>query len=353
MAKKKNQILRFVYIGFTIAIIFIVALIDPDLPKIFTAIQQVNLTWVFVAASSIIAFWLVEGFIIKYLASFLHGKISFRKCMKIELIGQYYCVLTPGASGGQPMQIWYLAREGVSVGTGTYMMCIKYICYAASVCTYVLLGFITLGGFIYQNYTGAFWITLVSFIAYMSSIVGVLLIFFNERWVHNIVKWFERVLFKLKLIKNKEKFTASADKLISEFKDAGQYIKKYKGKVLVTYLLSVLQMFFWFVPGCFLYVATGMHSGNLYQVFIMLSLLFAGVSLVPTPGSAGAAEGGFYMYMAGFFDSGLMFLVMVIYRLITFYSHLIVGGTVVVADELIAMRKNKKRSKQITDTSEE
>ncbi len=342
MGIKKKQLWRILYIVLTLGIIFLAGVLDQNLPDVINAIKSLNIWWILIATTGILLFWVLEGVIIKYLSSFLHGRISFMRCLKIGIIGQYYCALTPGASGGQPMQVMYLAREGVKVGISTCMMCIKLICYLSATSTFILLGYILSGEYIYTYHNQAFWLAMICFAISVLAIAATIILFYNDKLIQNVVHWFVRVLHKLHIIKNQEKLSASADKLIADFKSSSTYFRQYKTKVAITYLLSVLQMFGYYTIVGFLYIATGMSGGSLYEVLIMQAFLYTTVSFIPTPGSAGAAEAGFYLFMAGFFPAGLMFVVMVIWRIITYYSNLIVGATMVVVDEVAVMKRNRK-----------
>lgn len=52
-------------------------------------------------------------------------KLSF--ALYISLMGFYYSNITPGASGGQPMQIYYMNKKGVPIGIGTSGISMKFI----------------------------------------------------------------------------------------------------------------------------------------------------------------------------------------------------------------------------------
>ena len=54
------------------------------------------------------------------------GKCHFRAGMKVAFIGKFYDNVTPFATGGQPMQIYYLNKKGLTGGTSSAVIMIKY-----------------------------------------------------------------------------------------------------------------------------------------------------------------------------------------------------------------------------------
>ena len=46
--------------------------------------------------------------------------------MVVALVGQYYNAATPFASGGQPVQVYYMSRFGVSAGNSSSVLIIKF-----------------------------------------------------------------------------------------------------------------------------------------------------------------------------------------------------------------------------------
>ena len=55
-------------------------------------------------------------------------------------------------------------------------------------------------------------------------------------------------------------------------------------------------------------------------------ILYAGISFIPTPGNSGAADLSFYLlFSVGVPFMGLAFSAMVLWRILSFYSYIIIG----------------------------
>ena len=56
----------------------------------------------------------------------LNEKSTFLENLKYALIGFFFSSITPAASGGQPMQIYYMHKEKISVASSTLALLIRY-----------------------------------------------------------------------------------------------------------------------------------------------------------------------------------------------------------------------------------
>ena len=69
---------------------------------------------------------------------------------------------------------------------------------------------------------------------------------------------------------------------------------------------------------------------------------FLAVSFFPTPGASGATEGGFYVYFRGLVPADMLFVVMLLWRFLTYYMVLAAGCILVVWDSVHGMIGQKK-----------
>lgn len=79
------------------------------------------------------------------------------------------------------------------------------------------------------------------------------------------------------------------------------------------------------------------------DIIALQSLHYMAVSFMPTPGTAGAAEGGFYMIFNAIFSKDIMNFALLIWRFIDYYLRLIISGIITLIDFI--SRKFKKEIK--------
>ena len=100
-------------------IIFFIALIvltfgilfkDQDMNKLFNTIKIVKTPWVVLGFFVMLLFFYMEAYNIKSILNSFGEKISIFKAYKFSLIGFFFSAITPAATGGQPMEIYYMVR---------------------------------------------------------------------------------------------------------------------------------------------------------------------------------------------------------------------------------------------------
>jgi uncharacterized membrane protein YbhN (UPF0104 family) len=113
----KKKYVNLAYIAINILIIVVIGFLDPHLKDIGWAFYQLKPLWVILAAS-MYGVVLDNGCSHNQIFTDVHITIpvNFKKSMIVALVGQYYNAVTPFASGGQPVQIYYMSRFGIPAG---------------------------------------------------------------------------------------------------------------------------------------------------------------------------------------------------------------------------------------------
>ena len=102
---------------------------DKNLGEILSLLSEANLGDVAIAVCAVVAFILGESVVLRYLLGKLGAKVSFGHCSLFSFIGFFYSAITPSASGGQPMQVLYMRRDGIPAGVSTVVLAIVTITY--------------------------------------------------------------------------------------------------------------------------------------------------------------------------------------------------------------------------------
>lgn len=348
MKEKTKKIFRWIYIFVTIAVIVIIGITDSQFRKInlFDIISKLSLIWVLLALSCIIMYWLTDTVIINYITGFMYGKEPFRRSFIISIIGQYYSALTPSSTGGQPFQIVYMKRNGIPIGASTCILSIKFLCYQTALCTFYIVGMFLRGGYFIANFHHVFWLSLIGFAFNAGAVVFILLVLISRNLVLKLSKAVINFLHKIRIVKNHEKAIHHAEEVIDDFTTALGYVKKYKRKVFNTYLISLAHLACFFSVSLLIYTAFGLTQYGWADLILMQSFLFITTCFFPLPGASGAAEGGFLLFFNAIFPASMIYVAMILWRIITYYSNIFAGASLVVFDEFIKIAR-KKRQKEV------
>ncbi len=344
MNKKRSRLFSIIYMGLTVVVIILIVLFGTDLDEIGEALQNFNIWWLFACIGSLLLYWFADGLLLYDITAYMYKRMPLLRCVKVGVIGLYYCALTPSSTGGQPMQVMYMKRDNVPVGTATCIVGIKFVIYELSLCCIYVIGMILRGADYYVNNNEAFWLAALGFVINLVAVFFIILTIINKKLVLTIGNWLIRVLTKIKVIKDKEKTLGHYAEVIEEYHTAASYISKYKLRALGSFFISVINLAFLFLIPYLVYLSFGFTKYNMIDIFIMEAFLFLAVSFFPLPGAAGASEGGFMLFFGPFFGA-VTGVAMLIWRFLTYYVILITGSLMVVFDEVFSIRKKSKEKR--------
>jgi len=165
----------------------------------------------------------------------------------------------------------------------------------------------------------------------------------NKKLVLRIGKSLLKLLARFKFIRHMETKAEAFERTIEDYHIAASYISKYKLRALGSFIISVFNLCFLFVIPYLIYLSFGYSEHNIFDIFVMEAFLSLAVSFFPLPGAAGASEGGFLLFFGPFFRAATA-VAMLIWRFLTYYLVLIVGGLFVLLDEVFSMRRAKKKA---------
>ena len=82
-----------------------------DMGAVFAAMNKLHPIYLIAAMATAFFFVSAEGFMICYLLRSLNYKTSVAACVKYSFVGFFFSGITPSATGGQPMQLYYMNKE--------------------------------------------------------------------------------------------------------------------------------------------------------------------------------------------------------------------------------------------------
>lgn len=263
---------------------------------------------------------------VKYMMMMRHlgEKVSFRHAFSTAALGKYYDCITPSGAGGQPFQIFYLHQQGYSNGAASAMPLSGFFTMQFGFVILCVIAFIFgnrafdatgLTGLKITAYVGAFTYTVVPVMIIISGVA--------PKIAMRIVAFFVRIGAKLHIVKKPNHTIMKAVRSLNNYSENIKSITTNKGLLVKLLLLSVLfQTAMCSMP----FFAVRMFGGsiNFFDALFMCVFIQAAVSLIPTPGNSGAAEGSFYMVFSSLGTAGT-FWAMLVWRLLCYYSFVLIG----------------------------
>lgn len=330
MKKSAKLIRNFILFILLIIITFAVLLKGEDISQILNILGSTKIQYVLVGILCMAVYISCEAINIGRTLKTLNEKSTFIQNLKYALIGFFFSAITPAASGGQPMQVYYMHKDKIAVSNSTLALLLNLTSMQV-----VTIGFALISVcFNYKYLNGvliAFFI--VGILLNLSALVLLLIAIISKRLSRGIINFVEKILkfFKVRNIEaKKEKLESELEK----YHESAVYIKQNK-KIIIQLLLTTLVQFFVYYSVTFwTYKALGMNGANILEITSMQSVLFATVSGIPSPGAVGVTEGAFTEIFRNIYPGAMMSSAILLNRGINFYFFVIFSGIVTIINHL-------------------
>lgn len=275
---------------------------------------------------------------------------------RLALTGKYYEAITPTATGGQPMQIFYMHSQGVTGGKSTAVVLVKYVAQMLASCTVGAI-FMAIGAsrlsVINSEVSKRLIFTAgwVGFAINACAPVFVTIIIFCPRFLKWLIGGALRFLHAIRIVKKLEERRQRIFCAIDDFSVCSQFVFKHPVKFLKLFILCLAEP----LSQCalpYLIILSlcpdALTGGEIAFITVAALATFAnyGASFIPTPGMSGAAEALFMLAFASISGDAL-FWVVIVWRFFAYYSYILMGVGMNIFDlskGISARRRTKKSS---------
>lgn len=285
-------------------------------------------------------------------------KLSFGKQAELALTGKYYSAITPSATGGQPMQIYYMYRQGISGAQSSAIVLMNYAfqmfssAIVAAVIMISCMGYLSAIGNVAVQKTILIsgW---VGFGINACAPVFITIIIIKPAFLKWLVNLGLVLLHKIHLLKNIDERREKIYKGIDDFAICSKFIFAHPFKFIQLVLLGCVEP----LTHClYSYLVLLAFCGNsienspelLFTVSALAVYASYAVVYIPTPGNAGAYETIFMLAFASI-SGDVMFWLAIISRFFDYYVYIIMGlvmNGVNFTSNCIKRRREKKNAKQ-------
>ena len=262
----------------------------------------------------------------------LNEKSSFIQNFRYVLIGFFFSSITPAASGGQPMQIYYMHKNGISIANSTLSLLINLCSFQIITISFAMISLI----FNYKYLTtGLVWLFVIG-VTLNSVALSLLLIgIFSKKLSACFVKILS--FFKIKNIEEKQE---KLEKELFKYQGSAAYIKQNIEVMLKTILTTFVQILFYYSIPFWIYSSFGFSEYNIIQIISLQAILYATVSGIPLPGAVGVSEGGFLGIFKNVFTTSTLNSAMILNRGVSFYLFVLISAILVISQALVANKKS-------------
>lgn len=295
------------------------------------ALHTLDLRLVFAALGLLIGAWVVDVFRMQAMTRALGYKISPLVALRTNLLGYFLSAVTPFTAGGGALQVYSLARAGLTVGRGTAAVLVNGF---IAQFTLAVAGIVIVFGFdVTVNADPRLeQIIRLSVLVYAVVVIALVWLTWNidkgRKLIAAIVKGV------LRFVVDGTKVRQAAVTVDKAIVDIHRGLHDMFGRrslwSLVGAAMSVVYyaLQFAIVPVLAFGLGIAASVPQLIAVQVPIHLL---ASILPTPGGSGGLEFGLAGALLQHVSPAQVGIIVVTWRLLTFYFVLAVGGLVVLA----------------------
>lgn len=260
-------------------------------------LNDANPAWMFLAALCAFGFVYFEGLGLKCTCAFFGHDFSAGKAVLYSATDIFFSAITPSATGGQPAALIVMMRYGVPAAVSAIALLLNLVMYTVSI---LLISAVCL--LVHPEIFAAMAVAPKIFIGIgvivqIAFIVLFLMCIFSESLILSVCRWGLKILCKLRIYKDYDEQYEKLLKMISQYKECGELLKKETGLLIKVFLCNLAQRLSVILVSVCVFLGVGGAISGAFKAFSVQTLAVLGSNAVPVPGAVGVAD---YILLSGF-----------------------------------------------------
>lgn len=296
-----------------------------DMQSVWEAVKETSFRWLGAGLLMACVFPLAEGINIRLLLRSFAYPVTFAQGMKYAYLGYFFSSITPSSTGGQPVQLYSMNKDGISVTHGALALLAELTSFQAAVflmeagaVSLMITGRISLKGPVLILACLGFLINIL-FISLLSAVI------FSERLGQKL-RTSLHVLIRRIPVKDRQKWDDLVDSAFEDFESCAKMIRKNPRLMGKMFCVSVVQVACWFSIPWAVFRAMGETGVSYPELFVLQTILYMASALLPFPGAEGISQYVFARLFAGVFVDHPMAAAILVNRGVSFYFLLVLSG---------------------------
>ena len=338
MKSRKKIIFNGVFLAVVFALTVYGVFHGEDLSSMMDAIHRADKRWL-VPGIALVAFFIWgESIIIWYMMRSSGICLKKRTCFLFSSVGFFFSCITPSASGGQPMQIYYMKKEKISIPVSTVILMIVTITYKL-VLVVIGVGIAIFGrGFLHKYLEGILPVFYLGLALNIFCVTFMTILVFHPLLAKAILVKGMKLLERLHLMKKKEGRLKKLEDSKDTYRNTAAYLKNNPFVIVKVIGITFIQRMALFAVTWFVYQAFGLHGTGFWEILFLQAVISVSVDMLPLPGGMGISETLFLNIFSPVFG-GLLLPGMVLSRGLGYYGELLISAVFTVVAQLTIGKK--------------
>lgn len=338
MKSRKKIIFNGVFLAVVFALTIYGVFHGEDLSSMMDAIHRADKRWLIPGIALVAFFIWGESIIIWYMMRSSGIQLKKRTCFLFSSVGFFFSCITPSASGGQPMQIYYMKKEKISIPVSTVILMIVTITYKL-VLVVIGIGIAIFGrGFLHKYLEGILPVFYLGLALNIFCVTFMTILVFHPLLAKAIMVKGMKLLERLHLVKKKDGRLKKLEDSMDTYRNTAAYLKNNPFVIVKVIGITFIQRMALFAVTWFVYQAFGLHGTGFCEILFLQAVISVSVDMLPLPGGMGISETLFLNIFSPVFG-GLLLPGMVLSRGLGYYGELLISAAFTVVAQLTIGKK--------------
>lgn len=320
----RKKVIQFIIFLAIMLLTFYAVFRKQELPEIWAAVTQMS--WGYVVAALCLGLFFVsaEGIMIKYLFASMGETSNMRRCLLYSWVGFFYSGITPSATGGQPMQLYYMKKDGHKASDATVILMTMALVYKLVL---VMAGIGILAAW-YQplksfmkGYLLFYFVGILLNLGVVLIIIGVML--FPDILI-KCASVFDKLMIWLHIWKENAKRQAQVQGFVENYRHAVAFMVEHKVQLAMIFIITVLQRASMLLLTYMVYCGFHLQGESMWKIMVLQAAVYITVDMLPIPGAQGITELVYKTVFSGIFTEFYLVPSMMVSRGMNFYIPLLV-----------------------------
>lgn len=338
MKSRKKIIFNGVFLAVVFALTIYGVFHGEDLSSMMDAIHRADKRWLIPGIALVAFFIWGESIIIWYMMRSSGIQLKKRTCFLFSSVGFFFSCITPSASGGQPMQIYYMKKEKISIPVSTVILMIVTITYKL-VLVVIGIGIAIFGrGFLHKYLEGILPVFYLGLALNIFCVTFMTILVFHPLLAKAIMVKGMKLLERLHLVKKKDGRLKKLEDSMDTYRNTAAYLKNNPFVIVKVIGITFIQRMALFAVTWFVYQAFGLHGTGFWEILFLQAVISVSVDMLPLLGGMGISETLFLNIFSPVFG-GLLLPGMVLSRGLGYYGELLISAAFTVVAQLTIGKK--------------
>lgn len=296
-----------------------------DMEAVVAAVMRADWKWILAGIGVALFFVAAEGSIICYLLRAIRQKVPLLRCISWSFIGFFFSGITPSATGGQPAQLYYMKKAGLSLTDSTPVLMVVAVLYKFVLAVLGILIALLWHKELGTYFQGYYWLFYLG-IGLNAVLVAVLVwVMVTPVCAEKTVLFLEGLLVQIRLLHPKEERKEHLREAVARYGAVVRFFQQNPEKIAVATMMTLLQRCSLFFLTWLIYRSMGLEGISLFWIMVLQATVYIAVDMLPFPGSAGISELVYAAVFSSVFPGSDLTASMCISRGISFYLVLLVS----------------------------